>query len=219
MQDHMDPSTTIILIRNGETIWGQDSRILGRRDIGISDAGKLQAQQALAWIKDVNVTEILASPQARAIKTAEFFAQHFTLGIGRDPRLLDLNVGKWEGEFWETIAGHDDFASYFEGKAEEFPDGENLEDARNRAVSSVEEALLDNPHGAFVVLVTPAAIIQLILSHYLEMPASTYFRLQICSGSLSLIRLSPAMEHPQVLGINLGIPLRDILAENKSLGP
>ncbi len=212
----MDPSTTIILIRNGETVWGQDSRILGRRDIGISDNGKLQAKQTLELIKDVNVMEILASPQARAIKTAEFFARHFALGIGRDPRLLDLNVGKWEGEFWETIASHNDFTDYFQGTAEAFPDGENLSEGRYRAIASVEEALLDNPPGAFVVLITSAAIIQLILTHYLEMPASSYFKLQICCGAISLIRLSPSMEHPHVLGINLGIPLHDILAENQS---
>ena len=171
----MESSTTIILIRNGETAWGQDSRIIGRRDINISDKGKEQAQQALAMLNGVHVTEILASPHARSIKTAEVFATHFSLGIGRDPRLVDLDVGRWEGEFWPTISNNPHFSEYFAGKAMHFPDGEELALARQRAVSSVEEALLDNPPGASVLVVTPAAIIQLILTHYLEMPASTYF--------------------------------------------
>ena len=183
----------------------------GRKPLGM-------AEVTLELISDINVTEILASPQERAIRTAEIFAQHFALGIGRDPRLLDVDVGKWEGEFWSTITEHPDFQDLLEGRATAFPDGEDLDQARLRAVSSVEEAMMDNPHGAFIVLVTPAAITQLILTHYLDMPASGYLRLKVCCGSLSVIRFISTMEHPQVLGVNLGSPLREILSEDCSPG-
>lgn len=192
--------------------------MLGRRDIGLTPDGKLQALQTLEFIKDLEVNEILSSPLGRAIQTAEVIAQHFHLGVGRDPRLIDIDVGRWEGTPWEDLLGDRAFQDFFAGEASRFPDGEDLESVRRRAVASVEQAAADNPQGAIMVVVTHGAIIQLMLAYYLEMPTGAFVRLQVNHGSVSVLRFFSDMQPPQVLGINLGVPVASVLASSRPLG-
>jgi broad specificity phosphatase PhoE len=204
--------TTIILVRSGETPWHQQGRLLGRRDIGITDVGKEQAQRALGYLGELEINELLASPLARAVQTAEVFAGHHHIGVGRDPRLLDLEVGKWEGSPWDDLTRHNEFHDFFAGETEGFPDGENLDGARRRAVSSIEQAAADNPHNANIVVVTHSFIVRLILVHYLGMPTGAFVRLQVRPGSLSVLRFISEMQQPQVLGVNLAVPLEALVA-------
>jgi ribonuclease H / adenosylcobalamin/alpha-ribazole phosphatase len=211
-------ATTVLLVRAGETIFREQGRLLGRRDIGLTPEGKQHAELALQFIRDLQVNEILASPMARTIQTADVLAQHFRLGVGRDPRLVDLDVGKWEGVSWEELLKAPAFADYFAGEATRFPDGEDLEGARRRAVASIEDAGADNPLGATLVLVTHGPIIQLMLAHYLGMPTGAYARIQVDHGAVSVVRFYSDMQPAQVLGVNQGVPLAGVLASFRPLG-
>ena len=211
-------ATTVLLVRAGETIFRSQGRLLGRRDFGLTPEGKQQAEHALEFIRDLQVNEVLASPLARAIQTADVLAQHFHLGVGRDPRLVDLDVGKWEGAAWDDLLADSAFADFFAGEAARFPDGEDLEAARRRAVASVEDSGADNPLGATLVLVTHGPIIQLMLAHYLGMPTGAFFRTQVNHGSVSVVRFFSDMQPAQVLGINQAVPLAQVLASARPLG-
>lgn len=205
---------TVILVRNGETLWGQQGKLLGRRDMGITADGIRQAGHALDLLRDVKIAEILASPQARAIETAEAFAQHFKLGIGRDPRLSDLDVGPWEGTPWTDLRRNEDFAPLLNGAATHFPGGEELQAARDRAVASVEEAAVDNPDGASILMVTHSAIIRLVLTHYLGMLPGGFVWFQLNCGSLTVLRFTDDATAATVLGVNLAVPLAQLLQES-----
>ena len=210
--------TTLLLVRAGETLFCSQGRLLGRRDIGLTAQGKQQAEQALRFIGDLEVSEILSSPLARAIQTADVLAERFRLGVGRDPRLVDLDVGKWEGALWDDLLADRAFTDFFAGEARCFPDGEELEVARRRAITSIEEAGDDNPLGATLVVVTHGAIIQLVLAHYLGMPTGAFVRLQVDHGSVSVVRFFSDMQPGQVLGINLDVSLASALAGARPLG-
>jgi len=206
-----DVPTTIILLRCGETAWREQGRLLGRRDIGLTEQGKAEVGRALSLVEGVEVSEILASPLSRAVQTAEVFAQHYGVGVGRDPRLLELDVGPWEGAVWADLVNRQEFHDFVAGEAESFPDGENLDAARRRAVSSVEQAVADNSTSAVILIATHGFIVRLILAHYLGMSSSTIVRLQVNPGSLSVLRFVSEMQQPEVLGVNLALPLAEMI--------
>jgi broad specificity phosphatase PhoE len=203
--------TTIILVRCGETAWREQGRLLGRRDIGLTEPGKAEVRRGLALLDGVAISEILASPLSRAVQTAEVFAQHYQIGVGRDPRLLELDVGPWEGSVWADLVNRQEFHDFVAGEADSFPDGENLDAARRRAISSVEQAVADNSSSAVILIATHGFIVSLILAHYLGMPSSTCVRLQANPGSLSLLRFVSEMQQPEVLGVNLAVPLPEMI--------
>ena len=204
--------TTVILVRSGETVWRPQGRVLGRRDISISAEGQQQAHQALGLLAHFQISELLSSPLSRAIQTAEVFAKHYQIGIGRDPRLMEVDIGKWEGATWEDLLNNDKFQDLIAGDATEFPDGESLDNACRRAIASVEQAATDNPRGANIVMVTHCFLIRLMLAHFLGMPKGSFLQLQIHHGSVSILRFTSFLQHPQVLGINLCVPAEEILA-------
>ncbi len=206
--------TTIILLRCGETAWRGQGKLLGRRDIGLTEQGKTDIRRALGLLDGVAVSEILASPLARAVQTAEIFAQHYRIGVGRDQRLLDLDVGPWEGSSWAQMGSRPELHEFIAGEAASFPDGEDLEMARRRAVASVEQAVADNPSSAVILIVTHGFIVRLILAHYLGMRTSTFVRFQVNPGSLSVLRFVSDMQQPEVIGVNLAVPLAEALDPN-----
>jgi len=205
-------ATNLFLVRNGETLFREQDRLLGRRDLGITPEGKRQAETALELVSQIPIQELLSSPLGRAIQTAEVFAQHYNVGIGRDPRLIDIDVGSWEGAFLPDLRSDRAYQDYLAGDLARFPDGEELETVRRRGIASVEQAATDNPQGANIVLVTHQVVIQLILAHYLEMPTGAAARFQIDHGAISVLSfVSDCDEPPQILGVNLAVPVTRLL--------
>lgn len=200
-------ATNLFLVRNGATLFEEQGRLLGRRDLAITAAGKEHAAAALETLREIPIHELLSSPLGRAIQTAEVFAQHLGVGIGRDPRLTDVDVGRWEGAFLADLRADREYQDYLAGDLLRFPEGEELDAVRRRGVASVEQAAADNPRGANLVLVTHRTLIQLILAHYLEMPTGAATRLRIDHGSISILRFASDSDPPEILGVNLAVPL------------
>jgi len=210
--------TTLLLVRTGETMFREQGRMLGRRDIGLTPEGKQQAERTLQFLGELDLNEILASPLARAIQTAEVFAAHYHLGIGRDPRLIEVDLGRWEGALWDEILKNKEFQDFFTGEADGLPDGEDLESVRRRAVASLEQAAGDNPQLATILVVTHGYLIQLALAHYLGMPTRAALRLHIDHGSVSVLRFVSDMQPPQILAVNAATGIDRLLAGGRSLG-
>ena len=92
------------LARHGETVWNRERRFQGQRDSALTPLGLAQARRLglLLAARGVDAGEwtILASPLRRAHRTAMIMAE--TIGypahrIETDERLMELNLGCWEG--------------------------------------------------------------------------------------------------------------------------
>ncbi len=88
----------ILLARHGETPWNAEGRYQGRRDIPLSDIGEAQARQLGARLSEIAITRAIASPLARARRTAELAlgAQRATL-LQLDDGFAEIGHGDWEG--------------------------------------------------------------------------------------------------------------------------
>jgi broad specificity phosphatase PhoE len=205
--------TTVFLLRHGDTDWTRDRRILGQRDVGLNADGVNQARAAALALKGLDVSEVIAAPLLRTVQTAEVIAGLFDLEVARDPRLAEMQIGRWEGMPYDAVEVDPEYQRFVDDPASaRIPGGERLVDVRDRAVSSVNQALGDNPWGSLLVLVSHAAVIRVLLAHYLGMPLASFHRLRVSAASFSVLRFGDDRELPRILAINHLSSMSSLLA-------
>ena len=196
--------TTVFLIRHGVTAWHAEGRVLGQRDIPLSDAGITQAEEAAVQLRGLKMSEVLSSPLQRAIQTAEIIGQEAGIEVARDPRLIDLQAGKWTGMTYADVAKNEEYQRFLQQPASErIPGGESLEDVRRRAVAAIDQALRDNATGDALAIVTHAGIIRVLITHYMGSPPANYHRVRVSPGSISILGFADDRQLPRVLAVNL----------------
>jgi broad specificity phosphatase PhoE len=92
-------TTTINLVRHGETDWNLNRRYQGWEDIPLNDTGREQAQLvAQAIAREPRWDAIYSSPLSRALSTAQAIAELSGMGeIVQDPDLRERFYGEAEG--------------------------------------------------------------------------------------------------------------------------
>jgi ribonuclease H / adenosylcobalamin/alpha-ribazole phosphatase len=196
--------TTLFLVRNADTDFARDGRVAGRRDIGLNATGRAQAAELRdRFAGKFEIAEILASPLPRAVETAEALAAAVGHGVVRDPRLIDFDAGRWEGQSHQDIGASPEYQRFIgDPIAESIPGGEKIGEVRDRVVASVSQALADNELGANIVLVSHAGPLRVLLAHYLGMNLIHYHRLRLSPASLSVLRFDAEVGVPRILTIN-----------------
>jgi len=179
----------IYLIRHGETDWNQDLRLMGRLDIPLNDRGKAQMRALVPMLKGCGATRIHASPILRTVQSAAILAEALGLEAVHEPRLREMEFGRWEGRSYEELMALPEFQAYFARPAETcIPDVEDLKNVQARAVDFMRELWTDEAEAA--VVVTHADIIRTILARSLHMDLNVYLRIGVDNGSLTLLEKS-----------------------------
>lgn len=176
---------------------------MGQRDIALSEVGLRQAMGAGAILSAVEIKDFMTSPLTRAMETADIIARHHPLSAARDRRLNDVDVGSaWQGLTTGELEDDPEYQRLMRGDLAAFPQGDSLDDARQRLVAAVHQGVSDNQRGANIVVVSHAAPLQLLLAHYLEMPLGNFHRLVLNPGSVSALSMDLDSGLHRVLGIN-----------------
>ncbi len=205
--------TQVLLVRHGVTDWHREGKLLGHRDIALSDEGLAQARSAAEALAGLRIAEVISSPLLRALQTAELIGARFGIEIARDPRLIDFRVGQWEGMRYADIAASSEYNRFItDPLSESIPGGENLAAVRQRAVAAIDQALEDNPTGDAIAVITHAGIIRVLLTHYLGSPAANYHKLRVVPGSVSVLSFDGDDQTPRVLAINWCAGLEPVVA-------
>jgi phosphoserine phosphatase len=195
--------STVFLIRHGETDWTRERRLLGHRDLGLNADGLNEAHAAAMALRGVEITEVISSPLLRAVQTAEVIGGVCDMEVARDPRLIEMALGRWEGMPYDAALvdpGYQAFVDDPEGTP--VPGGERLVGVRDRATAALQQALADNPSRSNLVIVSHASVIRVILAHYLRLGLASFHRLRVSPGSLSVLRFADDRELPRILGVN-----------------
>ena len=132
----------IILVRHGETTWNIAGRYQGQEDTPLSPLGQRQGQLLAQALKDIPIDYCLSSPLQRAYQTCSYCAELHQLTPIKDARLLEINHGTWEGVLAEDIQKQ--YPQEFElwhssPQLVQMPQGENLEDVRQRVRAAFDE--------------------------------------------------------------------------------
>lgn len=97
------PTTTIVLIRHGETAWNAERRLQGHIDIALNDEGLRQAQALGAALAGERFDAIVASDLQRAWQTAQALARVHGMQLHSDPHLRERCYGGFEGLLYAEI--------------------------------------------------------------------------------------------------------------------
>ena len=160
-------TTTVILVRHGQTAWNLEDRFRGRANIPLDETGMVQAEAAAHYIlAHWSPKAVYCSPLLRARQTAEKIAQPLHLHERVHPGLLDIDYGAWEG------FTPDDLRDQGWGKALEawytqphdapIPGGEMLQAVRLRAMGALGE-IVERHRGDTVIVVAHTVVNRLIL--------------------------------------------------------
>ncbi len=97
-------TTTLLLIRHGETAWNAEHRIQGQLDIPLSPLGILQAARLAECLSNEPIDAVYSSELSRAWLTAVPVADRLGLDIIAEPRLRERSFGFFEGLTLDEIA-------------------------------------------------------------------------------------------------------------------
>ncbi|MHA1618044.1 MAG: histidine phosphatase family protein, partial [Promethearchaeota archaeon] len=111
---------TLYLIRHGETTWNSERRMQGWSDAPLTLKGIQSAQALGRRLKDVEFKEIYTSTSGRSVHTGSLIYNamlesnrdypSFGLPFYTDPRLREMSLGSWEGEFIKKIKNEESAA-------------------------------------------------------------------------------------------------------------
>jgi XTP/dITP diphosphohydrolase len=86
-----------VLIRHAESIWNAEERWQGQADPPLSPRGVAQAEAVAQKLATRRADAVLCSDLRRARETAEIVGRALGLAPQPDPRLRELDVGRWAG--------------------------------------------------------------------------------------------------------------------------
>lgn len=183
------PLTTLLLVRHGETDWNRDRRWQGHTGPPLNAAGRRQAR-ALARTLPA-VTAVYASDVERTIETAVLLAAPHRLEVTREPRLREINFGRWEGLTRAEIEARfgDWFASWLAGERTA-PEGGESDAAMAERVFAALDDIAERHHGERVLVVTSGGPIRSVQARLRGIDPLAARRLVEAVSHCSLVELS-----------------------------
>ena len=178
---------TVYLVRHGETAWNRAGRWQGHTDVGLNEAGRLQAQDLARAFAARGICQAHSSDLARARETAEIVAALLGLGsVTVHSGFRERGFGCFEGLTREEcqVQFPDAWARYRAIDSEPPPGGER----RDGVVARMREATLKvasalPPGGASLAVSHGGAIRLLVASVTGEDPGplqnGAVFRLEV----------------------------------------
>jgi len=181
----------IIFLRHGQAI-NNTHRILAGRTPGIplTETGINQAKQVAQFLKPFNISAIYSSPIERAKKTAEIVAEHSSLEVKLDERLIEIDMGKFTGIPYDKIfTSHGNvFLKFYEGHSSIEENGvETFVKVKERILELVNHVLTTHTNQN-VLLVTHMDPIKAMISTIIDLKPQSLFELIIQNGALTVIK-------------------------------
>lgn len=181
----------VYLLRHGETTYNADgNRYCGRTDAELTENGLAQAHRVASALQGIKIDAVYASPLARAYRTAKIACGN-RLPVVREPRLIELDFGAWEGKTRAEFVADDPtlWEAWNNDPATAAAGGTG--DTALQVVERVDDffAEMQRRHdGQTIVVVAHNGVNRLYLAYKLGMPLRNYRRLVQENSAITLIR-------------------------------
>lgn len=184
--------TKVYLVRHGQTEWNKKLTFRGRIDIPLNEDGHREAEAIGDALKDKGIEAIYTSPLRRSIETAQPTAKIFHLDIVPVEGLIDISYGDWEGlTFHEVKEKYRDLYGQWEKRPDlvRFPNGESLDEVRERSFSSFRDIVKENP-GQSILVIPHRVINKVLLCAILGLSNSHFWEIKQDTGCVNVIEYS-----------------------------
>jgi broad specificity phosphatase PhoE len=197
------PGRLFLLVRHGQTSYNVEGRLPGQlAGISLTDEGRRQAQRVAVALSGLPLSAVISSPLERAHETADIIARGWALPVRHDARLMDTDVGSWAGQKLDEIGKADPRWKGYVEHPNQPPEGvESFLDVQARTVAVVEGIRQDQSYGQYIVLVTHADVVKLILAHYTGVASERARFLVVANASISALAF-PGEGEPHLLALN-----------------
>jgi broad specificity phosphatase PhoE len=195
------PARTFYGLRHGATDWNREGRFQGRTDNPLNEDGLRQAHEAVDMLRGAGISRIVASPLARAARTAEIIAAAIAVPLAIDDGIIEFDFGSFEGlPVRDLMIKHG--VTSATGLVSILPaDGESWDAMTERSLACVA-AWLDRHPGDDLLFVCHDAVMQgmanALSGSYFKNSHGTPFR-YVCDGAhwrveqvVTLDRYSPS---------------------------
>ncbi len=182
--------TTLYLVRHGETVWNVEKRMQGRLDSPLTKTGRRNVDRLAEKLRSYEFDAIISSPTGRAYKTAQIIRQNRTVNVEKEDRLMEIDLGNWEGLTSTRIRNTEDgqYSNFWKKPHLFFPKkGESFFDLQKRVLPFIK-SLLHAYRGKVILIVTHTTIIKTILSHFENRPLKDFWEKPfVYPASLSMV--------------------------------
>ncbi len=184
-------TTTILLIRHGQTDYNATGRWQGHLDVPLNEVGKAQAKALAQRLKEWPIAAVYASDLKRAAMTAVYIAQSRGLSPIYDPAWRERNVGVFEGRATEELKQeYPDVWANMRNGIFDIPGSESNEVLRDRGRAAYEKVVSAYP-AEMVAVVSHGGTLNALVSSLLGIPANQYGRLNFRGNTgLTIIEIN-----------------------------
>lgn len=198
----------IVLLRHGISSANTAGILAGRASgVSLTDEGVTALEANLALLPNRRFSRLLHSPLQRCVETATIAEKAVeTDFVGVDDAFVELDYGDWTGRelkelgrepLWKTVLKTP--------SAAQFPGGESIAEAAERAVSRVAEIVAElkseeeseasgesetTAPPRWAMIVSHGDIIKAIIADALGMPLDDFQRISVAPGSFTIIDCS-----------------------------
>ncbi|MDR2613621.1 MAG: histidine phosphatase family protein [Deltaproteobacteria bacterium] len=163
----------LYLLRHGETQAGEGFPLNGWTDIGLSDRGRAQLEDAARTLADVPFDRVISSDLSRARYGGALLAGNASRGHEIDPAWREMNFGDCEGMPYlrvkEAYPEIDLAIRNIANQEVSFPGGESVRDFSARVAEAVSRLVRDTRAGR-VALVSHCGTGRAVLSKLFGIP-------------------------------------------------
>lgn len=128
----------LYLIRHGATSFNQKNLFRGEADIPLAPQGIKDAEEAANELEGIDPAFIVSSDKKRALQTAGILSDRFGSEVKPTSQLRAWNLGKFSGQP-KNKENLDELDYYVENPDEKVPEGESLNEFRDRILPVLAE--------------------------------------------------------------------------------
>ncbi len=188
-----DQATTLILVRHGVTAHTVDKRFSGglaSSNPGLSDDGRAQVRATAEWLSPVaeHVEVVIASPVRRTLESAQIVAEVLGKNVVEEPGFAEMEFGTWDGlTFGEVGERFPDQLAAWLGSLDQAPEGgESFRVVEERVLAGLQR-VLEAHAGRTVVVVSHVTPIKTLVSHAVNAPLDSVFRMELTPASVTVV--------------------------------
>lgn len=182
------PTTTLLVIRHGETVWNVQERFQGHGDSPLTETGRRQVLALGRRMRRMNFDALISSDLGRARETAEIIAGQTGHPVATDSRLRERNFGMLEGLTFDEIAENHGLVLerlYADEPDYVVPGGESHRQHYARNIGFVEEWMGKNA-GATAAIVVHGGVLDSLFRYTASLPLTRPRCYATTNASLSI---------------------------------
>ncbi|HVR88838.1 MAG TPA: histidine phosphatase family protein [Candidatus Limnocylindria bacterium] len=156
-------TTTLYLVRHGESEANAQGVFAGQTDSPLTDRGRAQTQAVAAALRHVAFDRIVSSDLSRTRDTALAIADDRGVPVEVERNLREIDLGTAVGKTWDESKG---IPGYDPERFTQWPGGESLEQVFARAMQVIDR-LVDESAGKRICIVGHGGVTRILVSGFM----------------------------------------------------